>query len=284
MSAAFRPPLDKGSPLAEIDHTSVNQYWAGVIPSILGPYMMDSFGFPIVAGDFRFRTESRIVRRLLKEVDPQSAVLDLGSGIGYWAEEFARSFSRVVAVEGSSAFYQALKERCASYPTIHPVHGNVLSFELEGHYGLVFLGGLLMYLDKSEVITLLQRLRSHLGPAGIILCRESTVRGKTVTQEGDYPVVYRSVPAYLDLFKQCGLAVRHVERNEAYVLMQMGCELIKKWKTFIPSYLQALQIVGPLTYWGMRLGNSWITRLPNALGIPFPVLENHYFVLATDTT
>ena len=270
--------------MAEIDHTTVNQYWAGVSPSILGPYMMDGFGFPIAAGDFRFRTESRIVRRLLQGVDPQSVVLDLGSGIGYWAEEFARSFSRVVAVEGSSALYQALKERCAAYPDIHPVHDNVLSFELEGHYGLVFLGGLLMYLDKSEVIALLQRLRPHLGSAGIILCRESTVRGKTVTQEGDYPVVYRSVSVYRDLFKRCGLVVRHVERNEAYVLMQMGCELIKKWKAFMPSHLQALKIVGPLIYWGMRLGNPWMTCLPKALGIPFPVLENHYFVLATDTT
>lgn len=270
--------------MAEIDHTKVNQYWEGVSPSILGPYMMDGFGFPIAAGDFRFRTESRIVRRLLQGVDPQSVVLDLGSGIGYWAEEFARSFSRVVAVEGSSALYQALKERCAAYPAIHPVHDNVLSFELEGHYGLVFLGGLLMYLDKSEVIALLQRLRPHLGSAGIILCRESTVRGKTVTQEGDYPVVYRSVSVYRDLFKQCGLVVRHVERNEAYVLMQMGCELIKKWKAFMPSHLQALKIVGPLIYWGMRLGNSWMTCLPKALGIPFPVLENNYFVLATDTS
>ncbi len=140
--------------MTEIDHASVNQYWAGVTPSILAPYMMDGFGFPTAAGKFRFRSESRIVRRLLQEVDPESVVLDLGSGIGYWAEEFARRFSRVVAVEGSSALYQALKQRCSAYPNIRPVHGNVLSFELEDHYGLVFLGGLLMYLDESDVITL----------------------------------------------------------------------------------------------------------------------------------
>lgn len=217
-------------------------------------------------------------------IDAESSVLDLGSGIGYWAEEFAHRYSRVIAVEGSNTLYQTLKERCAAYPNVHPVHGNVLSFELEDHYDLVFLGGLLMYLDKSDVAALLQRLRPRLGPAGIILCRESTVRGKTVTQEGDYPVVYRSVPTYQDLFKRCGFTVRHVERNEPYVLMQMGCELIKKWQAFMPSHLQALQIAGPLAYWGMRLGNPWITRLPKALGLSFPVLENHYFVLAADTS
>ena len=40
--------------LPEINQTSVNRYWAEVTPSILGPYMMDGFGFPMSAGDFRF--------------------------------------------------------------------------------------------------------------------------------------------------------------------------------------------------------------------------------------
>ena len=101
-----------------------------------------------------------------------------------------------------------------------------------------------------------------------------------MTYEGHYPVVYRSVLMSEELFKRCGLAGRPVERNEAYVLMQMGCELIKKWKAFMPSYLQALLIAWPLIYSGMRLGNPWTTRLPDALGLPLPVLENHYFVLA----
>ncbi len=243
--------------------------------------MMDGFGFPVSAGDFRFRAESRIVRRLTQDLDPNGVALDLGSGIGHWAKQFAHDFSRVVAVEGSRALHQALKERCAEHPNVHPVLGNVLSFELDGKYDLIFLGGLLMYLDESDVIALLQRLAPCLGPGGIILCRESTVRRETVTREGDYPVVYRSVSVYRDLFKRCGLIVQHVERNEPYVLMQMACELIKKWKEFVPARFQALRIAGPLAYGGMRLGNPWVMRLPRALGISFPKLENHFFVLAT---
>ena len=242
---------------------------------------MDGFGFPVSAGDFRFRAESRIVRRLTRNLDPNGVALDLGSGIGYWAEQFAHDFSRVVAVEGSRALYQALKERCAEYPNVRSVLDNVLSFEFDGKYDLVFLGGLLMYLDESDVIALWQRLAPCLGPGGIILCRESTVRGETVTREGDYPVVYRSVSVYRDLFERCGLNIQHLERNEPYVLVQMACELIKKWKEFVPARFQALRIAGPLAYGGMRLGNPWIMRLPRALGISFPTLENHFFVLAT---
>ena len=269
--------------MPEINQTAVRRYWAEATPSILGPYMMDGFGFPQSAGDFRFQAESRIVRRLTRNLDRNGTALDLGSGIGHWAELFAHDFSQVVAVEGSDGFYQSLKERCAGYANISPVLGNVLSFELSGKYDLVFLGGLLMYLDENDVIALLRRLAPCLGPSGIILCRESTVRGDTVTREGEYSVVYRSVSSYTDLFRRCGLMVQHVERNEPYVLLQMACELIKKWKAFVPRRFQALGIAGPLAYGGMRLGNPWIMHLPRAMGISFPKLENHFFVLGTGT-
>jgi len=243
--------------------------------------MMDDFGFPVGAGDFRFRTEVRIVQRLLRGVEHNGTVLDLGSGVGYWTEEFARRFSHVVTVEGSKSLFQALEERCTPYSNIRAIHGNVLSFEPDGRYSLVFLGGLLMYLDEKDVIALLQKLIPCLGPDGIILCRESTVRSETVTRTGDYPVVYRSVTDYQRIFQLCGLTLKHVERNEAYIFTQMGCELIEKWKRVVLESLQALPIVGRLTYWGMRLGSPWITHLPQVLGIPFPYLENHFFVLKT---
>jgi SAM-dependent methyltransferase len=265
--------------LPEIDRASVDRYWAEVPSSILGPYMMDGFGFPVSAGNFRFRAESRIVRRLTQDLGSKDVALDLGSGIGHWAEQFAHDFSRVVAVESSSALYQALKGRCAGYPNVRPVLGNVLTFELDGKYDLVFLGGLLMYLDEDDVIALLQRLVPCLGPRAIILCRESTVRRETVTREGEYPVIYRSVSVYKDLFKRCGLIVQNVERNEPYVLLQMACELIKKWKEFVPERFHALRIVGPLVYGATRLGNPWIMRVSRSLGISFPVLENQFFVL-----
>jgi len=269
--------------LPEIDHASVNQYWAKVKSSILGPYMMDGFGFPLSAGTFRFRAETRTVRRLLHGINHSGKVLDLGSGVGFWAEEFIRSFSHVVAVEGSDALYPALEARCVLHENIRTVQGNVLSFEPDGHYSLVFLGGLLMYLDENDVITLLKKLIPYLGPDGIILCRESTVRGKTVTRSGDYPVVYRSVQDYKRIFNQCELILKRVEINEPYVLMQMGCELIKKWKAVVPERFQMLAVVGPLVYWSLRLGNPWIKRLPRIFGIPFPRLENHFFVLGNQT-
>jgi trans-aconitate methyltransferase len=270
--------------MTEIDYAKVSRYWEEATPSILGPYMMDDFGFPPSAGDFRFRAESRIVRRLTRDVKRDGAVLDLGSGIGVWAEDFARRFSLVTAVEGSRTLFQSLQKRCTAVPNLRPIHGDVMTFEPAARYDLVFLGGLLMYLNEKDVLDLLRKLAPCIEPDGMILCRESTVRGTVVALRGDYQVVYRSVSDYRRIFGQCGLSLRHVERNEPYVLIEMGSELVEKWRKTVPERFQALRAVGHLTYFGLRLGNPWITRIPKALGIAFPMLENHFFILGAEAT
>ncbi len=267
-----------------IDYAKVNRYWEKATPSILGPYMMDDFGFPASAGDFRFRAESRIIQRLTRDVKRDGAVLDLGSGIGVWAEDFARRFSLVTAVEGSRVLFRSLQGRCAAFPNLRPIHGDVRTFEPDTRYDLVFLGGLLMYLNETDVIALLRKLAPCIEPGGMILCRESTVRGDAVMLNGDYQVVYRSVSDYARIFGQCGLSVRHVERNEPYVLIEMGSELVEKWQKIVPVRFQALRAVGHLTYFGLRMANPWITRIPKALGIAFPKLENHFFVLGAEAS
>ncbi len=265
--------------MAELNYEAVNKHWRNARPSILGPYMMDGFGFPASAGQFRFRAETRIVERLIHGLNRDGAVLDLGSGIGYWSEYFARQFATVVAVEASEPLYKALKERCASYLNVKMVLGDVLLFEPEDRYELVFLGGLLMYLNESDVVALLRKLVPSLRPGAQILCRETTVRKGVLTRDGEYQAVYRSVSTYTRIFDDCGLCVVKAEINVPYVLMQMGCEFIKKWNKLVPKFLQANPTVGRLTYWGLRPGHPWITSVPAVMGIAYPELTNHFFLL-----
>ena len=264
-----------------LDYSVVNSYWKKADSSIMGPYMMDGFGFPASAGRFRFRAESVIVQQLIRnaKVDTTGAVLDLGSGVGYWAEYFARQFKKVVAVEASPPLYERLTQRCSSYDNFTPIHDDVMSFEPEGRFSLIFLGGLLMYLNENDAIALLKKLKPFLAPEGIILCRESVARNGTVTREGDYQAVYRSVPTYVSLFNRCGLTMSQTCLNAPYILMQMGCELIKKWKAKAPRIFQIVPVVGHLTYWWLRLCSPWITRISSAMGFDFPELTNHFFLL-----
>ena len=84
---------------------------------------------------------------------------------------------------------------------------------------------------------------------------------------------------YIDIFEKCGLSTIQVEENLPYILMQMGCELIKKWKKTVPVPLQVIPLAGRMAYWGLRLCNPWITRVPAMFGRTFPELTNHFFLL-----
>jgi SAM-dependent methyltransferase len=269
--------------MTELNYDAVNKYWSAARPSILGPYMMDGFGFPATAGQFRFRAETRITQRLICGLNSDGTVLDLGSGIGYWAEHFAEHFAKVVAVEASTPLYDALRQRCESYSHVETVKGDVLLFEPKDRYELIFLGGLLMYLNENDAIALLRKLSRCLEPGGMIVCRESTVQQGVETRAGEYQVVYRSVTEYQRIFGECGLSVVDEKRNTPYVLVQMGCEFVKKWKARVPARVQMIPVVGHLVYWALRIGYPWITRVPSAFGVDYPKLSNHFFVLCPES-
>lgn len=277
MASCHEPDSIQG--MNELDYKKVSRYWTAARPSILGPYMMEGFGFPTGAGQYRFDAETGIVRRLTRGLDDNGSVLDLGSGIGCWTEHFARRFGSVVSVEASPTLYQTMKRRCAPYPNVLAVHSDVLRFEPHGAFELVFLGGLLMYLNESDVVNLLRKVLPSLKPEGAILCRETTVRKGIVTRRGDYQAVYRSVAIYEQIFDTCGLYVVQTQLNVPYVLMQMGCELVRNWKRVLPFKLQFTPAVGHLLYWALRMGTPWITRAPGAFGLDFPELTNHFFLI-----
>ena len=268
---------------SQLDYSVVREYWKHAKPSMLGPYVMEGFGFPASAGQFRFRGELDAVEKAVKDLRSSVSVLDLGSGVGVWTEYFAQRFAKVVSVEASPALYAALKDGCSQYPNVLTCGDDVLSFEPEGKFGLVFLGGLLMYLNDRDIRVLLSKLVPCLEPDAVILCRESTILRGHKTLQGDYQVVYRSVETYRRVFDAAGFDVVSVVANAAYICPQMACELVKKWKALVPERLWCLPVVGRLAYWGMRLGYPWNTRLiPRLLarlGREFPSLTNHFFVL-----
>ena len=53
----------------QLDYSKVRAYWRHAKPSILGPYMMDGFGFPAAAG--RFRLYDRAAQSVTRTGDGQ---------------------------------------------------------------------------------------------------------------------------------------------------------------------------------------------------------------------
>jgi hypothetical protein len=143
----------------------------------------------------------------------------------------------------------------------------------------MFFGGMLMYLKTKDVVALLHRLIPFMEVGGMILCRETTVREGTVTLEGEYQAVYRSVASYSRIFEECGLTVSTAELNLPYTLLQIGCEGVRKWKKMMPKSSRLTPVVGRLAYWALRLLDPLALRVPEALGLQIPRLTNHFFVL-----
>lgn len=272
-----------GTSSSLLDYSKVRAYWKQATPSILGPYMMDGFGFPASAGRFRFRREQETVAQAIANLPSRCSVLDLGSGIGFWTEYFAHRFTHIVSVEASPVLYSSLADRCSRCPNVTTINGDVLSFEPHEKFGLVFLGGLLMYLKENDARVLLERLVPSLESGARILCRESTVRHGTKTLQGEYQVVYRSVETYRRIFADAGFDVVSAEPNAAYICSQMGCELVKKWKSLVPEKCWCLPVIGRLAYWAFRIGYPLNTKvipwLSARIGGEFPYLMNHFFVL-----
>jgi SAM-dependent methyltransferase len=231
--------------------------------------MMDGFGFPAGAGRYRFRVESQIVQRLIAGANVNGTVLDLGCGVGYWAEFFSHQFADVVAVEASAPLFEDLSRRCVQCPNVKTLHAKVFEFEPEGPYSLMFFGGLLMYLTTEDVISLILKLIPFLEAGGMILCRETTVREGTVTLNGEYQAVYRSIESYTQIFEDCGLTVSTAELNLPYTLIQIGCEFIRKFNEMMPKLTVLNPVVGHLAYGALRL------RIPH--------LRNHFFVMRVAT-
>ena len=168
--------IEASASSSPLDYSKVRAYWKKATPSILGPYMMDGFGFPASAGKSRFFREQEAVARAIKNLPSRYSVLDLGSGVGFWTEYFSHRFAHVVSVEASPILYSSLTDRCSRYQNVTTCNDDVLSFEPQEVFGLVFLGGLLMYLNEHDAEGLLKKLAPSLEPGALILCRESTVR------------------------------------------------------------------------------------------------------------
>ncbi len=195
-----------------------------------------------------------------------------------------RSRAVTEAIREQGHLYDALKQRCAPYSNVKTVQGDVLLFEPEDRYELVFLGGLLMYLNEGDAVSLLRKLVRCLEPGGVIVCRETTVRQGVVTRVEEYQAVYRSLEVYSRIFSESGLSAVTTQQNTPYVLLQMGCEFVKKWKAWIPKPLQLIPLVGRLAYRALRIGYPWIVRVPGAFRLQYPTLTNHFFVLQPDVS
>ena len=245
--------------------------------------MAHGHNLPLNAMAQRLAKEQRTIRRWLDAVDHSGKILDVGCGAGAWVEIFANRYDGVIGIERSQLMVEAAKSRVAHLSNAEIITGDGRTDLPDGHYDMIFVGGLFMYLGDSDAMELLDALKKRLDTGGVIVLRESTVRTGVLLATGEYQAIYRSVDSYRQLFQEAEIDCQEVRQNPGYRNIVMAEELVslrRKWLPFMPK---DSALLGNLTWWVLR-GTAPISfwALPKALSglnLPWPRLQNHFFLL-----
>jgi SAM-dependent methyltransferase len=223
----------------QIDDAAVKRYFGssrgGTAATV--SMMAHEHNLPASAARYRLNKEMRTINDWLNAVHKSGRVLAVGCGAGTWTELFARRYKTVMGIEQSSLMLKVASDRVARLPNVKILEGDGRHDLPEGSFDMIFLGGLCMYLNDSDVITLLRSLKNRLVEGGVIILRESTVHQGVSLSEGEYQAVYRSVNLYRQLFDYAGSFRVEMRRNYGYTNLVTAEELVnlrRRWLPFLP--------------------------------------------------
>lgn len=245
--------------------------------------MTHEYNFPKSAATYRLRKEQRTIRNWLYDVDSSGSVLDVGCGAGTWVEVFAKRYNKVIGIDQSDMMVKAAKEKLGHLSNVTIIKGDVRDNLPKGPFDMIFLGGLCMYLNDTDVVELLDALKSRLSDNGTIILRESTTfKGKSYAQ-GQYQAVYRSVNFYNDLFNFSGAFHVDIQRNYGYTNLVTAEELVNLRRKWLPLLPKDSITYDSLTWWVLRVMEPisfWaLPKILAQFNIPWPILQNHFFRL-----
>ncbi len=272
-----------GATADRLDYSAVREIWAAAAGDALAAsYMAHEQGLPQSCVQHRFDRERATVDSWFADMTSGSAVLDIGCGAGAWTKLFAQRYRRVVGIDMSPNMLAAARAQLGDLANVELIEGNALLPPIEGTFDGAFVGGMLMYLNRGDAVSLLTRLR-ELVPRGPIILRETTVRRNVEVKNVDYHVVYRTPAEYEQMATEAGLTVKTIEQNRGYTDMEVAVELVdlvrsipflaRKDPGFVGRPIwRVLTMTKPLTL-------GLLPKAIEAVGIARPHLTNHFLLL-----
>ena len=274
----------------QVDDAAVKNYFdntsGGTAATI--SMMAHEHQLPESAAEYRFNKELKTTRDWFNEVPDSGRVLDVGCGAGSWTEIFAKRYKVVIGIEQSTLMYKAAKERLAHMSNVEILEGDGRDDLPEGNFDMIFLGGLCMYLNDKDVVTLLHALSERLNKDGVIILRESTVHQGEFISKGEYQAVYRNVNQYHQLFNEAGSFHIQTRRNFGYTNLVTAEELVNLRRMWVPFLPKDSTILGSLTWWALRATTPlsfWVLpRMLSKLGIQWAQPTKSFFQVSCEVT
>jgi SAM-dependent methyltransferase len=203
----------------------------------------------------RFRQLEFLDRQVLPLRGGAANALDLGCGPGTWALHLAARVRSVLGIDIAPAFveYAAAEASRRGIDNAEFRLGSFLDFTSEQRFGLVLLGGMLVYVGDRELVPLLQRVRAFLEPGGIVYARSSVAPRRAYARRGRYQAVYRTRADYECAFREAGFRCE-AERDLAYTDASLAAVYFAVLRTVSLGRLReaaldrALEWLRPLCY------------------------------------
>ena len=165
--------------------------------------------------NLRVETEkSKILPIVHQIVNLDSSILDLGGGAGQWALRFSSIVREVSLVEFSDSMIKLAIDAVAKnkVDNINFFKEPAQNFCQSKTYDLIWISGLLIYLDDNDCENLIKNAFDMLTPNGTILLRDGTglekrhqIKNKfSKSLQLEYSATYRTTDEYEDLFSKHG--------------------------------------------------------------------------------
>jgi 2-polyprenyl-3-methyl-5-hydroxy-6-metoxy-1,4-benzoquinol methylase len=148
--------------------------------------------------------------RAIVPLDPQTRLIEFGSGGGRWLDALAPLVSQAVGVELSPRCVDLSRQRLKAHRNVAVDHSDIEDYEPTGEFDLFFYSGVLLYLSDRALITCLRKHLSHLSADGKIVIRDSLSLGAShpLRHPDGYAAMYRSISDWQSMLAELGLVLR----------------------------------------------------------------------------
>lgn len=156
--------------------------------------------------NIRNENEKRIVEKI-----QNPGILDIGCGIGRWAENLQNKFEYYVGVDFSEGFINYASKKFTNFSNVKFYNNSILNLDkdiLTSRFNLIICTGVLMYINDENISNIFKAFR-QVSPEYLYIQESiSLMKGRLTLNKfeskdlkTDYSAIYRTKQEYEEYFK-----------------------------------------------------------------------------------
>ena len=195
----------------EIDNNSTKEFWENRANNInnLQTVLLGSDKTGIEQNT-RNEHEKLIVESVVKQIQ-NPRILDIGCGIGRWAENLINQFDSYTGVDFSEGFINFASKKFANYSNIKFYNNSILNLDkeiLNSKFNFIICTGVLMYVNDSNIFDIFKAFR-RITPEYVYIQESISLMDARLTLnkfeskdlQTNYNAIYRTKQEYEEYFK-----------------------------------------------------------------------------------